>query len=290
MHNRIAPLIRTLSIKPLSYPDGRASYSVIHACQLDYSDSTRNTLIKRAGRRKLILISKVRPLQETSTKSIAAWKVDIDLGTPTSRVIGSELIEFNASAKRICSGLAGPLLLGIGSGISISAGFGSFGFSVLLDGLRQLFHTPLWLSQVIMTVLFFIIAWHWGRIRLGAGTLPAILLVGPAISLGASVPPEHLSIAWHGVAFLSGLFMFSFGISLSAAAALGPDGVTALSLAAEKRWKWPVARANFIWNLSAIAFGVLCGGNIGPATIVGLVVTPMIIRYFLPRLRRRLVS
>ncbi len=174
-------------------------------------------------------------------------------------------------------------------GISISAGFGSFGFSVLLDGVNHVMSIPLWISQVVMTLLFFCIAWIWGRIPLGMGTLPALLLVGPAISLGASLTPMELPLIWHAVAFITGLFMFAFGISLSAAAALGPDGVTALSLAAEKRWRWPVSRANFIWNFSAICIGMVLGGNIGPATVVGLIVTPMLIHYFLPRLRQRLI-
>ena len=186
------------------------------------------------------------------------------------------------------AGVSGPILLGIGSGISISAGFGSFGFAVLLDGLHNLLIIPLWISQGNMTVLFFGIGWSWGRIPLGMGTLPALLLVGPAISLGANATPLELSLLWHTAAFAAGLFLFAFGISLSAAASLGPDGVTALSLAAEKRWRWPVSRANFIWNLLAISIGVLLSGNFRPATIVGLFITPMLIHYFLPRLRRHI--
>ena len=220
--------------------------------------------------------------------------VDIDLyELPADRsafnLISSDLFVLRASQSRMIAGMTGPLLLGVGSGISISAGFGSFGFSVLLDGLHHIVDAPLWFSQVVMTLLFFWIAWRYARIPLGMGTLPALLLVGPAISLGATVTPADLPLAAHVLAFLVGLFMFALGISLSAAAALGPDGVTALSLAAEKRWQWPVPRANFIWNLSAITLGLLLGGNAGPATIVGLFATPMLIRFLLPRLRNCLV-
>ena len=200
------------------------------------------------------------------------------------------IIVWQASFGRILAGVSGPILLGIGSGISISAGFGSFGFAVLLDGVHHVLSIPLWISQILMTILFFGIGWNWGRIPLGMGTLPALLLVGPAISMGASVTPLELSLLWHTVAFAVGLFLFAFGISLSAAAALGPDGVTALSLAAEKRWRWPVSRANFIWNLSAISIGMLLGGNLGPATVVGLFMTPVLIHYLLPRLRRRIAT
>ena len=220
--------------------------------------------------------------------------VDIDLyelpNDPSSfSLIPSDIVIFRASRSRMIAGMTGPVLLGIGSGISISAGFGSFGFSVLLEGLHRAFNAPLWFSQVIMTLLFFWIAWRFARIPLGMGTLPALLLVGPAISMSATITPDALSLNAHVATFLVGLLTFALGISLSAAAALGPDGVTALSLAVEKRWRWPVPRANFIWNLSAIAVGVSLGGHLGPATVVGLLVTPMLIQYLLPRLRRRMV-
>ena len=220
--------------------------------------------------------------------------VDIDLYTlpgdgSAFSLLSSDVFVLRASRSRMIAGVTGPVLLGIGSGISISAGFGSFGFSVLLDGLHRVVDAPLWFSQVVMTMLFFWIAWRYARIPLGMGTLPALLLVGPAISLGAMVTPEALPLAAHVAAFLVGLFMFALGVSLSAAAALGPDGVTALSLAAEKRWHWPVPRANFIWNLSAIAVGLLLGGNAGPATMVGLFATPVLIQYLLPRLRSCMV-
>lgn len=219
--------------------------------------------------------------------------VDIDLiGGPANYtfagVLPSDVFVFSASRNRIIAGMLGPVLLGLGSGISISAGFGGFGFSVLLDGLHRTVDAPLWFSQTLMTLLFFWIAWRCARIPLGMGTLPALLLIGPAISISATITPDSLSLAAHILALLIGLFMFALGISLSAAAALGPDGVTALSLAVEKRWKWTVPHANFTWNVCAILLGILLGGNIGPATIVGLLLTPMLIQCLLPGLRRRL--
>lgn len=197
-----------------------------------------------------------------------------------------DVIELSTSKRRMYAGVAGPVLLGIGSGISISAGFGSFGFSVLLDGIYDRLSVPLWISQTLMTFMFYVAAWFWGGIRLGIGTLPSLLLIGPAISLGAGIAPDVLSFWWHAGAFAMGLFLFSLGISLSAAAALGPDGVTALSLAAEKRWRWSIPKANFVWNFSAIALGASLGGNLGPATIAGLICTPPLIRILLPPLRR----
>ena len=190
------------------------------------------------------------------------------------------------SSCRIAAGITGPLLLGLGSGVSISAGFGSFGFSVLLDGILLTSGQPLWLSQIIITLCFYLIAWFWARIPLGVGTLPALLLIGPAISLGATLTPDTQLFIGNLLAFSAGIVMFALGISLAAAAALGPDGITALSLAAEKKHGCSIAKANLLWNFLAIATGILLGGNFGPATIIGLFTVPLLIKFFIPRLRQ----
>ena len=200
-----------------------------------------------------------------------------------------EVFRFQASRSRMIAGFSGPLLLGVGSGISVSAGFGPLGFSVLLHGLNESFGAPLWLSQLLITLLFYLIAWKWAKIPLGMGTLPTLLLIGPAISLGATLTPITLPMAGHAVAFVSGLTLFALGISLSAAASLGPDGVTALSLAAEKRHALPIPRANCLWNSLAICMGILLGGRYGIATFIGLFSVPLLIGWILPWLRGNVV-
>lgn len=187
--------------------------------------------------------------------------------------------------KQAVAGIVGPLLLGYGSGISLSAGFGPFGFSVLLDGLYQSFSIPFWISQTLITLTCYLIAWFWGRIPLGIGTVSTLLLIGPAISIGAAMTPESLPLLGNLIAFFVGLVLFSFGISLSAAANMGPDAITALSLAAEKVNSISIPLTSFLWNSIAICIGYLLGGNVGIASILGLWLTPLLIKAFLPRLR-----
>ena len=191
---------------------------------------------------------------------------------------------------RLLAGLCGPMLLGLGSGISVSAGFGAFGFSVLLDGIYTSSALPLWVSQVMITLLFYAVAGAWAGIPLGAGTLPSLLLIGPAISFGATVTPDSLGFAGNLLAFVVGLLLFALGISLAAAAKLGPDGITALCLAAEKRINLPIPHANFLLNFTAIIIGIWLSGRSGPATLAGLLVVPVLIKHMLPSLRHWLAT
>lgn len=69
-----------------------------------------------------------------------------------NKAIQNGAIQLQASPRRMLAGFSGPVLLGLGSGMSIQAGFGSFGFSVLLDGLQLTSGLPLWSSQIAFTL------------------------------------------------------------------------------------------------------------------------------------------
>lgn len=125
-----------------------------------------------------------------------------------------------------------------------------------------------------------------GASTIGSWHVNSLLLIGPVISFGAAIAPDNLSFSGNLFAFVIGLVTFAGGISLAAAAALGPDGITALSLAAERRHRWPVPRATFLWDMTAIIAGIILGGNMGVATVIGLITVPMLIHLFLPRIRK----
>lgn len=201
-------------------------------------------------------------------------------------VFFTRLFDSGASKRRILAGALGPVLLGLGQGISISTGYGSFGYSVLLDGIGKTFLVPFWLSHTVVTVACYLLAWFWGRVPLGLGTLAALLLIGPAISFGSGIVPEGLSLASNVAVFAFGLLLVTFGIALAASAALGPDGFSSLSLAAERVNHWAFAAATLLWELTAIAAGFILGGSVGIATAVGLLIVPLLLHLFIPPLRR----
>ena len=201
----------------------------------------------------------------------------------------SGLLKMNASPGRIFTGVVAPILIGLGLGVATSAGYGSLGFALLLESLIQTLLVPLWLILPVVTIIFCFLAWLWGRVPIGLGTLVTSLLIGPSVGVGADFAPVDPSFADNIVAVLLGLILFSGGISLAAASVLGPDGLTALSLAAERIHQWPISLSIVLWDLTAIAAGVILGGSIGIATVIGLIAVPLLIRLFLPAFRRVIV-
>jgi len=199
-------------------------------------------------------------------------------------------VVLRASHRRIVGGCAGPLMHGIGAGISTSAGFGSFGAIVMIDGIHDTYQLPLWLSQWMVASSCFLIAWCWARIPLGVGTLPVLLLIGPALSFGATIAPQELGFIGNLIAFIVGTMVFSFGVALTAAAALGPDGQTALSLAAERANNWKIPHSSLFFAVITICIGIVLGGNFGVASIVNLMLVPVLLHYFIPPLRRYLLD
>ncbi len=199
------------------------------------------------------------------------------------------LLNMNANPGRIFAAVVAPILIGLGLGVATSAGFGSFGFALLLESLNKALFVPFWIVLTIVTATCCVLAWFWGRVPFGLGTLVALLLIGPAIGVGVGFAPTDPTFTDNVIALLLGLILFAGGISLAAASALGPDGVTALSLAAERMHQLPVFLSIVLWDLTAIAAGVILGGSIGIATVVGLIAVPFLIRLFLPAFRRVLI-
>jgi len=107
-------------------------------------------------------------------------------------------------------------------------------------------------------------------------------------SFGAGIVPDGLSFSANIGVFALGLFLFAFGMALAASAALGPDGMTSLSLAAERVNRWTVPLATLLWDITAIAAGIIMGGSTGVATAIGLLGVPFLLQLFIPPLRRAL--
>ncbi|MBX2837074.1 MAG: hypothetical protein KTR35_09490 [Gammaproteobacteria bacterium] len=209
--------------------------------------------------------------------------------TASTSILG-DLLNFRVSRRRMIAGCLGPLLLGCGTGFSASAGFGAFGVTVMLDGLYQTYNIPFWVSQLTLSTIFYMFAWKWAGIPLGLGTIPAMLFIGPSISMAATLAPQDLSFIGNSAAFLFGTLVLAIGIALMAAAALGPDARTAMLLAAEKKHRWPIPRSNFFFNLSPILIGIALSGNFGVATILNLILVPPLLARLVPPLRRYLSS
>ncbi len=226
-----------------------------------------------------LMISRVITLNHV----VPATKTDSDV----SLLFG--LFTKSASPKRIFTGLVAPVMVGLGLGVATSAGFGSFGFALLLESLIQALPVPFWLLLPIVTMSCCMLAWVWGRVPFGLGTLAALLLMAPTFSVGVGFDPMGPAITGSIIAILLGVILFSGGISLAAASALGPDGITALSLAAERMHRWPVFLSIVLWDLTAIAAGVIMGGSIGIATVIGLIAVPFLVHFFLPAFRRVVV-
>jgi len=200
------------------------------------------------------------------------------------------IFNFRASTRRVVAGCAGPMLHGIGAGITTSSGLGSMGAIVMIDGIHQTYQLPLFASQWIVASSSFLIAWWWARIPLGVGTLPVIFVLGPALSLGSTLAPENMDFFGDLIACLVGTLVFAAGVAITAAAALGPDGQTALALAAEKKNNWPIPHSNLFFALTTIGVGVVLGGNFGLATLLNLMIVPVLLYFLIPPFRRYLAE
>ena len=145
-------------------------------------------IINRLTNKKSVVAKSTASSKANSKKSENDADNDIDGGADSN--FFTDLFALSASPRCLFAGAVGPILLGLGLGVATSAGFGSFGAALLLESLSSAFVVPFWLVLPVLTVSFSLVAWLWGRVPFGLGTLATVLLVVPAMSVGAGLKIE----------------------------------------------------------------------------------------------------
>ena len=160
-------------------------------------------------------------------------------------------------------------VLGLGVSLLLLAALGSDGYSTLVSGLTTALGVPFWVVNLAVGVTFVALAWVRG-LRPGLGTLTQPVVVGAVVSLVLAVasPPGPW---WLRVAcFAVSLPVLAVGVAgyLAADAGAGPTEAAAIALEPAVPFRWSY---NAVQGGGALV-GWLCGGAVGPGTVVTVLV------------------
>lgn len=170
--------------------------------------------------------------------------------------------------RRVLLLVAGCLTLGVGVAMLLLADLGSDGFSTLVNGLRLSTGWPFFVANVIISVLFIVLAML-RRVIPGLGTLAQVALVGGSASVALEVVTPPTGMAPRILLLIAALPVLAVGIAAYLGSHLGAGPMEAAGLAWDPpipfRWSY-----NLIQLISAV-IGWLLGATIGLATIVVIV-------------------
>jgi len=171
--------------------------------------------------------------------------------------------------------LVGLGAFGAGEGLVVASELGNSPWSVFAEGLSV--RTPLSVGTATVVTSFVLLAlWVPLRVRPGIGTLLNAVLVGVAMDATLwLLGPATLEVRIGELA--AGIALVGVGSGLYLGAALGPGPRDGLMTGLHERTGRPVALIRAAIELSALAFGAVLGGTLGPGTLAfALLIGPVV--------------
>lgn len=158
------------------------------------------------------------------------------------------------------------MLVGVGVAITIRAELGVAPYDVLTTGLVALTGIPISIAAMLLPLAFVAIGLLLGGHH-GAGTVLAVLLVGPILGLALDALPVQEAMVVRIVCFVVGFVVVSAGITAVVIAEIGSGPAELVMLAIHDRG-YPLAPVRTGIELACVAVGWAMGGQVGVGTVV----------------------
>lgn len=177
--------------------------------------------------------------------------------------------------KKLLITLISVLFMGISLSVLNVIGYGTDPFSFMNISISQTIGLSLGNWQMILNILMFIPVILWGRKQIGIGTVLNMVLIGYTVDVcmwlwGLVGLPELMATGWicYGLMPIA-LVIFIFSAATYMSAGMGTSPFDALPLMIHgKLSKVPFKVVRFFWDLSAVAIGLVFGGNVGIVTLL----------------------
>ena len=165
--------------------------------------------------------------------------------------------------------LAGLFIFAVSMALSLQCNLGASSWTVLHDGISR--QTPLSIGIVtqIVGLAMLVISWV-GGIRPGFGTLANMILIGSFLDLilWSGVIPEAESYPARFAMLLASVVVIGLGSALYIKAGFGAGPRDSFMLVVHRRTGIRLGIARWLIEVTAVALGILLGGDFGIGTII----------------------
>lgn len=186
-----------------------------------------------------------------------------------------------AGRWRLPAVLLGCVIAGCGIALTLRAQLGVGPFDVLNDGLAAQLGLTFGTASILASSALVLLGWRLGA-RVGAGTLVAMLLVGPSVDAWMWVMPAlPEALAGRVGALGLGVLVLSYGFSMVIASGLGSGPMEVLMLGLAHRGA-PLRWVRTGQEAVLCAAGAALGGQVGGGTVVIALVIGHLLAAFVP--------
>ncbi|GIO08666.1 hypothetical protein J31TS6_46940 [Brevibacillus reuszeri] len=172
--------------------------------------------------------------------------------------------------------LLGLLIMSFGIAMYLKAGLGANPLTTLTDGFSKTFSLSVGrASQVIMLGLI-IVVFFIDRKRIGIGTIANAFLTGLFINLFMGINFHQPTMLFEAMIFTVAVLAFAVGLAMYVSAGLGEGAVDAFMIIIRDRYNVNLKNARIVLDIILVVFGIILGGSVGIGTIIGTLMTGVI--------------
>jgi len=187
--------------------------------------------------------------------------------------------------------LAGLFIFAVSMALSLQCNLGASSWTVLHDGISR--QTPLSIGIVtqIVGLAMLVISWV-GGIRPGFGTLANMILIGSFLDLilWSGVIPEAEGYPARFAMLLASVVVIGLGSALYIKAGFGAGPRDSFMLVVHRRTGIRLGIARWLIEVTAVALGILLGGDFGIGTIIFSMLVGFSVDWFFRLLGVRIVG
>lgn len=172
--------------------------------------------------------------------------------------------------------LFGLLIMSFGIAMYLKAGLGANPLTTLTDGISKTFNISVGRASQTIMIFVAIVVFFIDRKRIGIGTIANAVLTGLFINLFMNIHFHQPSLLFEIAILIIAILAFAVGLAMYVSAGLGEGAVDAFMIIIRDRFKVNLKNARIILDIALVVLGIILGGSVGIGTVLGTLLTGLI--------------
>ena len=172
--------------------------------------------------------------------------------------------------------MIGLMIMSFGIAMYLKAGLGANPLTTFTQGVAKTINISVGRASQFIMFCTMIIIFFIERERIGIGTIINAILTGEFINLFMKINFNN-SMMIHNISILMiGILTFAIGLGMYVMAGLGEGAIDSIMIILQNRLNINIKKSRMILDIILVISGFLLGGDIGVGTILGMILTGII--------------
>lgn len=182
--------------------------------------------------------------------------------------------------------IIGSIISAYGIDLAIHAGFGGATLAVLWQGLAHVLPITIGQASFLVAIAMIVFCLFCDRSQIHIGTLLYQVFYSLFVDIFANQLWYSNSLYINFLIMIFGIIIFAFGTAMYSITDFGRGSYEALTFALVKKFNGQVKIIRMILDACVVILGILLGGSFGLCTVVTILISGILIQFWLEKLKK----